>query len=77
LQFEMRANDMQPNGLIYNYNGLIYNFVQKKLKTAATKSPKFVWTYFEKSTDKLLFLCVLKQKFSSTKLPSVVPYVVP
>jgi hypothetical protein len=44
---------MQPNGLIYNYNELICNFVQKKLKTAATKSQKFVWTYSEKSTDKL------------------------
>jgi hypothetical protein len=48
----MRAEDMQPNGLIYNYNGLIYNFAQK-FETVATKSQKFVWTYFEKSTDKL------------------------
>jgi hypothetical protein len=49
----MRADAMQPNGLIYNYNELIYNFAQDKLKTAATKSQKIVWTYSEKSTDKL------------------------
>jgi hypothetical protein len=50
----MRANDMQPNGLIYNYNGLIYNFAQKKLKQRQRKAknsyghiPKRVRTNFE------------------------------
>ena len=34
----MRAEDMQPNGLIYNYNGLIYNFAQKNLRQRLRKA---------------------------------------
>jgi hypothetical protein len=50
----MRADDMQPNGLIYNYNGLIYNFAQKKLKTADDVKPKIRMYIFRKEYGQTL-----------------------
>ena len=58
---------MQPNGLIYKYNGLIYNFVQKILNRG-NANPKIPMDIFRKEYGQTLSFVRTKTKVLKYKL---------
>ena len=57
---------MQPNGLIYNYNGLIYNFAQKNLRQQLRKAENS-YGHISKRVRTNFEFCAYKNKSSQVQ----------